>query len=722
MSISASGWGRALSLLFLSLIVPLAFAGGRSLTVDAGQDQTVAAGDLVTLSGSLAWRREHRGHDDDHDRDGHHERDRKDRHHKQRKHSDHGDGHRDRHGADDDHGRGHHKRHHDDDRVISWTQTEGTTVTLASGDGLSPSFVAPIPAQPGEALVFTLAVHDDDGELLGSDTVRITVTVPTSNIGGRITAVDGMEIPDVSIRVLSAGATLVSLTGGAQGEFAATLAADRELVLHLSAAGFADQVVPVRTPTANASQFFDITMIARGAAQSFDAGADATLSGADGSEVSVAAGSFVDQNGQPVVGPIDLTITPVDVSSPASLAAFPGEFSGVLEGDTGASPIVSLGTVEFQFSQNGNPLQLAAGQSAQVLIPVYFGTYQDGSPINLGDSIPLWNLDEDTGLWTQEGVGVVVAAAASPTGLAMQATVGHFSWWNCDVSMNAAQAIVTVFGTDSGSALVRARTAADIGWRPGTVDTVTPVGTPTPPLYIPSNGEVCFWADITFDDGSTGSTLEQCLTAAPNALVNVDLVQPIPGPLNIVTSPADTAGVLDVTAYLGFPVSRVQIKPTTYESSVSYAIVSGGLPAGLSLNVIDATRAEIAGVPADPGPFSVVVQGTDADGTTDTVIIHYDVTTDVPPPELPAWISAYDFNDPAMIDLNMYNEGGPVTHWTFSYNPLWEQGPPPPSIILDPSSGVVTITGSCEWWSGLVIASNASGSSEANIDISNCGF
>ncbi|MBT8400925.1 MAG: hypothetical protein KJO98_10645, partial [Rhodothermia bacterium] len=84
------------------------------------------------------------------------------------------------------------------------------------------------------------------------------------------------------------------------------------------------------------------------------------------------------------------------------------------------------GVVEFNLEQDGRDVQLAPGRRASVEIPIYTGGTQ------VGNEIALWSVDEDTGEWTQEGMGVVVASAASPTGLALRAEVSHFSWWNCD--------------------------------------------------------------------------------------------------------------------------------------------------------------------------------------------------------------------------------------------------------------------------------------------------
>ena len=82
--------------------------------------------------------------------------------------------------------------------------------------------------------------------------------------------------------------------------------------------------------------------------------------------------------------------------------------------------------------QGGQKLNLAAGKSAEIELPLFVNRHQDGSAIAAGETIPLWSLDPATGLWRQEGSGTVVASAATPTGFALRATIGHFSWWNGD--------------------------------------------------------------------------------------------------------------------------------------------------------------------------------------------------------------------------------------------------------------------------------------------------
>jgi len=178
------------------------------------------------------------------------------------------------------------------------------------------------------------------------------------------------------------------------------------------------------------------------------------VAAAHGARVTLPANALVDGDGNPVSGEVELTITPVDVSSDDELGVFPGDFAGEDADGVAVPLILSYGTVEYRFSQNGEELNLAAGQSAVIELPVFVEQHPDGRPIQIGDPGALWYLNEETGLWKQEGTGTVVASLESPTGLALQAQVGHFSWWNHDIAPETCELTINTSGLPDGTPFV----------------------------------------------------------------------------------------------------------------------------------------------------------------------------------------------------------------------------------------------------------------------------
>lgn len=156
-----------------------------------------------------------------------------------------------------------------------------------------------------------------------------------------------------------------------------------------------------------------------------------SVEGVDGVTLELPAGALVNASGQPVTGAVDVFMSPVDISDARKRQAFPGEFLAVDESDELVF-LVSFGVSDFSFEQGGNPLSLADGQTASIEIPIYVPDDNLGNPLVAGNAIELWFLNEDTGIWAQEGFGTVVEAPASPTGFALRAEVTHFSWWNAD--------------------------------------------------------------------------------------------------------------------------------------------------------------------------------------------------------------------------------------------------------------------------------------------------
>ncbi|MCH9740288.1 MAG: DUF5011 domain-containing protein, partial [Epsilonproteobacteria bacterium] len=515
--------------------------------------------------------------------------------------------------------------------VVGGTYTElNATVTDNVDSNLTAVITGDVNTSTIGVYTVTYTATDSAGnEGNATRTVNVVAADVNATVTGRVVSTTGSVIPSVTVNVFpenNATALGLNISSDVNGLFTLSLSNDQNFTLQFIADGYATQVLPIHTPAVNQSINLDIVMIARGVQQSVSETDSSIISGDDGARVTVDAGVFMDQGGAVVTDNIQVTITPVDVSTPLGVATFPGNFSGIQEGATEATPIVSYGTVEYQFTRNGEILQLVPGETAEIEIPIYVTTHQDGTAIAVGDIIPLWSLDESSGIWSQDGTGVVVSSATSPTGFALRATVDHFTWWNCDVSMTTARAIVSVTAPETGTAVVKARTDANnIAWGPDTVSTIIPVGTSTNPLYIPSNVEVCFWAEITFESGAIATTIEECVTAVENSTVNVDLV--------ISSEPLALAVTPTSTVYTGINRASKQltILPTSLESSVTYSVIFGSLPSGVTLKTLGDTKAYISGVPTQIGTYNAIIQGVDSDGTVAAVPVNYIVTDTTAP-------------------------------------------------------------------------------------------
>ncbi|MCP3950720.1 MAG: hypothetical protein GY697_00645, partial [Desulfobacterales bacterium] len=129
-------------------------------------------------------------------------------------------------------------------------------------------------------------------------------------------------------------------------------------------------------------------------------------------------------------------------------------------------------------------------------------------------------------------------------------------------------------------------------------------------------------------------------------------------------------------------------------------------------NPVTATSAEIAGIPTEQGNFSVVIQATDSDGSTDEVTINIEISTDViVAPDLGSTIIEIDSETNPITDMNDYNTGGPVDNWALSE---LKEG-----VSLDPVSGILTLV-ECAQFSGEVTATNSAGSSMVEIEAFSC--
>lgn len=152
--------------------------------------------------------------------------------------------------------------------------------------------------------------------------------------------------------------------------------------------------------------------------------------GTESVRVSLFPGSVVDALGQPVAGPIEVTIVPLEPGT--QMGFMPGPLEGTTPSSNESIPLESFFMAEVSLWRNGAPLQLAPGKLATlefVLPEAVASRFHDG------DTIPAWWFDLDAGLWRQEGLGTVQPSKTQPGKLTWVINVRHFTWWNCDAPL-----------------------------------------------------------------------------------------------------------------------------------------------------------------------------------------------------------------------------------------------------------------------------------------------
>lgn len=315
----------------------------------------------------------------------------------------------------------------------------------------------------------------------------------------------------------------VLATSDANGAISFTVSPEKASSVRLRKTGYAAQTVVLEVNNNTAA--FLATLGKRSAAVTLNADADIDVTGNTGAMVSMAAGALVDANGNPVMGEIQLNMTAVDVSDENELGVFPGAFAGTNIDGSVAPVIMSYGVVEYHFTQHGEKLNLAAGQSASIEIPIFVTTHPDGSLIQIGDEGALWSLDETTGQWLQENTGIVVASIQSPTGMALRATVTHFSWWNHDVAPATCDLTITSSGLPQGAtgALTGRTGSPAFSGRRAT----TNISSSGITVVVPRGTEVGFSAVASTAGGVyVASKINACNNAAGNMVLDYEGPEP----------------------------------------------------------------------------------------------------------------------------------------------------------------------------------------------------
>ncbi len=440
------------------------------------------------------------------------------------------------------------------------------------------------------------------------------------------TVIDTLGQPVAGATLRSARATALT---NAQGRADVSVPAGSEQVIAVEKDGFAEQVKVITLSAGTTASSLQAMLIAREVPLTIAANeAGGSVIGKLGVKLSLPPAALVTSSGAAVTGPVDFTMTPVDVTQ-LDIGAFPGLFEGMPTG-AARSLIISYGTAELVPRQSGQKLQLAAGKSAEIELPMYVATHQDGSTAKAGDNVALWSLNAATGLWTHEGEGTVVRSAGSPTGLALRATITHFSWWNVDATSGRASVNLTV--NVPGETLppgtvanVEGRVVAGAGPTWAATTTATPGVAVT--LVVPAGSTTQLSARIELSDRVCAGTVNVSPPAgsAVNATINATCaVVPVPrilrpGALSATNSQRDIsiqmlidgprADLVEVFVNPGGTAIRIAQFNAAIQVQPFFTAFWNSLPFAEGTYSVFA-RATRAGISRDSAPVQIVVDRT----------------------------------------------------------------------------------------------------------------
>jgi len=200
-------------------------------------------------------------------------------------------------------------------------------------------------------------------------------------------------------------------------------------VVTITKAGYVSQTVQVAIAQGKTNQL-QITLLpvkekrAIARAEAAQVIASKTL----GASVTLPANALVKPNNQVATSAISANLSPFDIKS-LDMSAMLGKGRG--RDATGKLVnLISAGvfSIDFYDAQNAH-LQLAAGKTADIQVDLPYASI-NGKALSVGTIVPLWHFDTAQGLWIAEGSGTVVASQSSSVGLAVKATVSHFSTWS----------------------------------------------------------------------------------------------------------------------------------------------------------------------------------------------------------------------------------------------------------------------------------------------------
>ncbi|MCH9647367.1 MAG: carboxypeptidase-like regulatory domain-containing protein [Deltaproteobacteria bacterium] len=303
---------------------------------------------------------------------------------------------------------------------------DGLEYRWAASGGSTPIFAADsstvrwtLPDTPGQFSIFATALDGKGG--IAKQTLRISSGDEGLYFSGTVTKVDGSALADAEI-TLNGESSRTNAEGGfalrAKDEAARYVLTIRKTgfqtlckVFDAGVLGGRYSMVPMQVAEIDPSDGGELQEEKKGRLP--------------GAEVVIRPGTLELEGGGAPALPVRGMLASIDLSDPED--RFPGEYAAINRRGQEVA-LNSLGAVEVSFfDANDQKVNLAPDTTALVRIPVDSG--QLGMPEMPGkppESIAIWFLNPATGLWEEEGRGIL-------KGDFYEAEVSHFSVINADI-------------------------------------------------------------------------------------------------------------------------------------------------------------------------------------------------------------------------------------------------------------------------------------------------
>lgn len=269
----------------------------------------------------------------------------------------------------------------------------------------------------------------------------------SGKLAGQVVDVNGTPLFGVAVATDSG----LSATTDDNGFYSFDRLPAGTVVARFAKAGFATNVKRLDV-AADQAAVACVVMAEAGTPQMIDAATTGTYTAKD-SRVTIEGGSLMMPDGTMAEGEVELVVTKVDPST-NEVMTFPGSFETAMDTSGATVQLESFGFATYALTMNGEPVDLAPGHTATI---EYVLPANSQDQYEIGDTIPLWEFDEDTAMWMQTDRVGTIQLATDGSGLkAWVAEVPHFSSWNCDAPLEEKTCVSGTVVDDEGGPVVGA--------------------------------------------------------------------------------------------------------------------------------------------------------------------------------------------------------------------------------------------------------------------------